>query len=293
MSMSAGRGPSDPLLVRYLLGALPDHETERLDELSIADDQVATRLRVTEHDLVDAYVRAELSGDTLDRFRARYLSTERGREMVAFAATLLAHQRATAESELPPVGERAPWFSIRLVPREALAAVALIAMTVAGYLFSDNMRLRREASDARAALARRASEPVTPTGTRAAEPSVAPSPSRPVAPVLSLVLMPARRGVAEVPTISIPRSGSVTIHLVLEFDDFPRYTIELKKAADGAVVWHSPVVAAASIREGRAVSATVPASVFERRRYVFDVAGQRARGAVELVGSYPVRVVLE
>jgi hypothetical protein len=71
MSMSAGDGPLDPLLVRYLVGALPDHETERLDELSVADDEFAIRLRAAEHDLVDAYVRGELSGETLDHFRSQ------------------------------------------------------------------------------------------------------------------------------------------------------------------------------------------------------------------------------
>jgi hypothetical protein len=53
--------PDDELVVRYLLGALPDDDTECLDELSITDDEFALRLRTVEQDLVDAHVKGELS----------------------------------------------------------------------------------------------------------------------------------------------------------------------------------------------------------------------------------------
>jgi hypothetical protein len=43
----------------YLLGALPEAETERLDELSITDDEFTESLQVAETDLVDAYVLGE------------------------------------------------------------------------------------------------------------------------------------------------------------------------------------------------------------------------------------------
>jgi hypothetical protein len=57
----------DEQLVRYLLGLLPDEEAERLDELSIADDELAWRLRAVEDDLVDAYV----TGSFIARFAKR------------------------------------------------------------------------------------------------------------------------------------------------------------------------------------------------------------------------------
>ena len=63
--MSGSQLQRDEVLVRYLLGSLPHEEAERLDELSIADDTVASRLSEAENDLVDAYIRNELSGETL------------------------------------------------------------------------------------------------------------------------------------------------------------------------------------------------------------------------------------
>jgi len=86
--------PDDELVVRYLLGALPATETECLDELSITDDAFVVRLRTVEQDLVDAYVKGELSGDTLARFRSRYLASPAQRQKVRFAQTMFGHPTA-------------------------------------------------------------------------------------------------------------------------------------------------------------------------------------------------------
>lgn len=87
----------DRVLIRYLLGLLPEEETERLDELSIVGDDFACRLREVENDLVDAYASGELSGETLAQFELSYLSSAGGREKVRFAESLLASGvRATA-----------------------------------------------------------------------------------------------------------------------------------------------------------------------------------------------------
>jgi hypothetical protein len=53
-SLSPQSGRHDRQLVRYLLGLLPEKDTERFDEECVVDDDVAERLRVVEDDLVDA-----------------------------------------------------------------------------------------------------------------------------------------------------------------------------------------------------------------------------------------------
>jgi hypothetical protein len=73
----------------YLLGLLDEHETERLDELSITDDDVARRVKEAENDLIDAYVRDELSGERLERFRSAYLTSPVGRAKVGAGRALL------------------------------------------------------------------------------------------------------------------------------------------------------------------------------------------------------------
>jgi hypothetical protein len=73
------------VIVQYLLGSLSEEETERLDELGIVDNEFAARLQLVENDLVDAYARGDLSGETLARFTSFYLSSSKRREKVRFA----------------------------------------------------------------------------------------------------------------------------------------------------------------------------------------------------------------
>src|SRR5258705_26124 len=107
MSVLRESGPDDQQLVRYLLHLLPEEEADRLDEISISDDALAWRLREVENDLVDAYVRGALAGETLQRFESSYLSSERRREKVRFAGSFLGavNQRPGAA----PRGVRATW----------------------------------------------------------------------------------------------------------------------------------------------------------------------------------------
>src|ERR1043166_4342482 len=88
----------DKQLVQYLLGTLPENESEPLDALSIADDTFALRLLAIENDLVDSYVRGQLSGKNLDQFESFYLSTPTRREKLAFAKSFsqLEISRATS-----------------------------------------------------------------------------------------------------------------------------------------------------------------------------------------------------
>src|SRR5215475_11685384 len=83
--MDARSWHSDQHLVPYLLGLLPENEAERLDELSVTNDDIAGRLQVAEDDLIDAYVDGELSGEMLARFESICVSLPKWRERVSFA----------------------------------------------------------------------------------------------------------------------------------------------------------------------------------------------------------------
>jgi hypothetical protein len=91
--------PDDRHLASYLLGLLPEEEAERLDEASVVDDELASRLCGVEDDLVDAYVSETLDQNTRDHFEAFYLKSPRRRERVKFAKRFLtAVDRASAVS---------------------------------------------------------------------------------------------------------------------------------------------------------------------------------------------------
>jgi hypothetical protein len=185
MSLFRESGYDDQQLVRYLLRLLPDDETERLDEMSIADEAVAWRLRLLEDDLVDAYVRGTLAGETLARFESFYLSSERRRRKVEFAKSFAGplDRRADRDNrddrngrsgplravgtlqDRPPAPAASPSALDRIVSRSmvrwGLAAAAALLLVASGGLALREVQLRsglHEAQRASAALDRRANE---------------------------------------------------------------------------------------------------------------------------------------
>src|SRR5215468_2506004 len=103
-----GLAHEDRQLVRYLLGMLSDTDAERLDELSIVDDEIAARLRSIENDLVDAYVCGTLEGELRERFESFYLASPLRREKVKFARGFLnavdrLPEAATTTTSVAPV----------------------------------------------------------------------------------------------------------------------------------------------------------------------------------------------
>ncbi len=159
-------GPEDQL-VSYLLGLLPDEEAERLDELNIADEEFAWRLRVVEDDLIDAYVTGALTGDTLERFESFYLASEHRRRKVKFARSFrrvvdrgigTAGAGAGRNHIRPPGSERNRISSAgfpanqSMPPRQGwvwrLAAAAALVLLAGGALYED-VRLRGALNEAR------------------------------------------------------------------------------------------------------------------------------------------------
>ncbi len=159
---------NDQFLTAYLLGSLSEEETEPLDELSITDDEFAGRLQVVENDLVDAYVRGELSGRVLEQFKSFYLLSPKRREKVRLAETFLAFDQRAATAQVKDTQtallrnsesnkESPKGSSVRrffAVPRPALqwglSVAALLILLAGGYLLVDNMRLRNQMNQAQA-----------------------------------------------------------------------------------------------------------------------------------------------
>jgi hypothetical protein len=160
------------MLVQYLLGSLSEDETDRLDELSFVDDEFAERLSAVENDLVDTYVRGELSSQKLERFDSYYLASPNRREKVKIARAFQIHaERAVttghvvfapghALTDTPfPQWTLLPGFLT--IPRLVLTAAAILALVGAGWMVFELSRLRSQVDQAQAsriALERREKE---------------------------------------------------------------------------------------------------------------------------------------
>lgn len=132
---------TDERIVSYLLGELPEEESERFDEEFMAAGHLAEEIRLVEDDLVDAYLLGELTHEQRRHFEQNYLTDAR-KERVARAAALLRHVNTLAAEQTPDPKPAGPtWLKSFVVfaggrswaPRAGLA-LALVAV-VAGALW--------------------------------------------------------------------------------------------------------------------------------------------------------------
>ncbi len=268
----------DQLLTRYLLGSLPDEDAERLDEMSIADDEIAWRLRALENDLVDAYVRGEMSGPALERFKASYLSSPQSRQKVAIASGLfsLEGQRAiaTADEERPA---HARWLATPRFMHWAVAA-SVVAIAAATYLF-----LAPQQHDDQVSREIAVGTTYVPQVTTTVQ-------SHPVA-TISFLLQPPTRGAGPTAVVTVPAgTQQVILRLQLESDDFPAYQGALRDLATNEILWRSEAVHSAPEGRAMSVSMNVPGSILKQHDYSLELSGLPRGGQPEVIGSYTFRL---
>jgi hypothetical protein len=255
------------VLVRYLLGTADREDEARFDELSVTDATFAERLRAIEHELADAYVRGELSPSDRDRWEARYLVSQHGRDDLTLAEALAA--RDEPKSSAPGLSS-IMW---------GLAAAAVLFVAVAtGYLVS------HRSGPAPQTVAR---QPPTPA---AGAPRDTQPPS---AGVVAFTLMPSIRSIDEPPKLTIPAGTTdVKLTLRLDGDEYRVYGLTLRDLASNTVAWRSSDVTAEGSGANRSLVVSIPASTFQTGRYLVNVNAGPAN-AREIVATYPLVVVLQ
>jgi hypothetical protein len=304
----------DRQLNNYLLGLLTDDETERLDELSIADDEFAARLADAENDLVDAYVRDELRGQRLEQFKSRYLSSPARCEKVKFAMALRDwSEPAAVAAPINAKPERKNWLSnLFAVPalQWGFAAVLILVLAVAGWLGIENTRLRRGLRNSQVKqneLAQREQELLAQLesqqrAAKQAEGDAAqPSDQQPSPPqqnssersvVAMLFLTPQLRGAAQPPSVRVdPHTKSVAANLTLEPNDLTAYRVALINQSSQQPLWISGTLKAHTQGNKQMLSLTIRAELLKPQNYSLRVSGLNDKGARELISDYPFKVV--
>jgi hypothetical protein len=316
--------PDDRRLTQYLLRALPEEETERLDELSIADDDFAARLSSAENDLVDAYVRGELPPEESARFRSAYLSSPKGRDKVKFAETFLSFQQRVAAR---PVVIRAvgaqekregawarlsgwlrgvrsgtsrasnAWFA----PQWGLAGAALLLLVASGYLLNANLRLRQQVSRSESMLSALAQHerdlqnqlaPKTAGASAKTEAHTAPSIDR--LKVAAFVLVPSLRGSGALPIVSWSAATDlVVLKLELESTGFSTYRVAIEDSGTRQTAWQSGDLKPQSEGDKKVLSFAFRPSLLKSANYFVQLSGVRDDGTTELMSSYSFRGVVK
>jgi hypothetical protein len=300
MSMPPTPPISDDHLVRYLLGALPADEVERLDERTFVDDELAERLRVVEDDLVDSYAAGTLTGERLQRFETFYLASHRRRSKAAFAKGLKgaiersAHQPRPAQNTTTQPSRRiwpASWWP--------LAAAAVLILTV-GVLVLQNFTLRRDLRETAGQIAdanqraTAASQQLVreQTAAAAAKQALLDARTPPALATVALVLPPQTRGVTSVSILAVPSGASaVPLSLVLEASGGTSYDVALRDPASNRTVWRSPPLAPQRAAKIPMVPVSLPAGLLKAQHYALDLFELRSGSAPEFVSSYAFEVV--
>jgi hypothetical protein len=315
MAPSENQALDDELLKRYLLGALPEAETERLHELSVTDGDLAGRLEAVENDLVDAYVRGELPPEDLDQFKRFYLASPRRREKVRLAAGFLAlegraaraagMQETASQRTLPDRSKGRMHAGPRFRLQWGLAAASLALLIAGSYLLFQNLGLRKQLTEAQSQHApdKRVEELERQLAQERSDKDQAlkelqqahdSQPNLDQLKTVSVLLPPPLRSEGPVPTVSVhPGTDLVVLVLPVEADDFPAYQAKLKDPRTRQVLWSSARLAITPGGERKTVSISFRAGLLKQQNYIVDLAGLPSHGAAEVIGGYPFSVVLQ
>jgi len=303
------------MMRRYLLGALSESEQVVLEQQFFADGEMLDRVWAIENDLVDGYVRGQLSPDEREQFEQYYLASPGHRERVAFARTLLPMTNETAVTTRSAEAAESFWAKLAAMirtPQFALSAALVIALILIGgsWLINERARWQQQLAQSqadRSAKEQRARELESQVAQQrernsqlsaeleqlraeqlraAASPS--PSPSR--STVFSFLLLPSVRAGSEQQTLKLPPDATqVRLQTKIERHEYQRYQASVR-AVDGGESWQATSVKAATDKDGALVSVLIPAAKLKRGDYILTLTGVDATGTAEEIDRYFFRV---
>lgn len=316
------------VITQYLLGALPEVEKERLDELSVTSEEFADSLRASEKDLIDAYVQGELSGSMLAQFESHYLASPVRRERVQFAEAFQIFAKTQTGSSIRGPAEldrkrKGGWISTLNIfgghypaLQWGLAAAAVVFIVAGAFLLWQNARLRQQMSieqahrdelqqremqlqqeldQQRASNTAIEQELAQVREERARmEEELKKSGQLPASGtgMFSFVLTPQLRGAGQPKSVSIPaNTGRVTVQLNVEPNDYQTFAVVLLDQSNHQELWRSGKLKARSKGNAQALSVSFSTSLLKPQAYTLQVSGISASGKSEVMSDYPFKVV--
>src|SRR5262245_14498873 len=298
---------NETTMTRYLLGDLPEQEAVALEDRFFRDDAFFEELRAAEADLIDQYVRGELSKATSQQFEKHFLKSAARRQRVEFAKALAGAvtqsqvQTSVAATTPKPQGTLIPLRS-HLFPKWLAIAATMLAVAGASVMVQ-NRRLARQVDSLQAGrssednnrreLEARVKELQSLNAQLSKELEKERSNSQPngsnvVASLVAFVLSPGMvRGTDEPSRIVVPNEISqVKLQLDLEtVGDYLSYRGELRTAG-GQLLWSQDGLHARSTSWGKAVVLILPAVVLAPGEHELTLRGLVSRGKFEDSGYY-------
>jgi len=315
----------EELIVQYLLGELPEQQQVEIEDRAFQDRQYMRNVLAVEDDLIDEYVRGELTGKRRQKFETYCLASAERRRKVDFAralATVTSDEASEVAQRIrppqPPIERHNPFavFIRSLNPAIgfSLAVVGLVVVFGATWLIQDGMRLRSQLTQLRAEhqseeqRRQQLEQQVANERARAAELAAQierqrqddatrsiPQEQQPshTLTTMALALLPGIvRGSDSVPSVVVPPTVGVLrlqvgIHAA---DTYPTYQIEIRTQG-GKQVWYHAKLRAHTTRTGLSISLNLPAKILQRDRYELSLRGNNTAGNAEDIGYYYFEVI--
>ncbi len=315
---------NERLIARYLLGELPEEQQVEIEDRAFQDQDYLATITAVENDLIDEYVRHELSETDRRKFENRFLASAERRKRVEFARALTSVTSKEIVAQKPRSAvvswrDSLDAFIAGLNPFGKLALAAIMLLIVAGgaWLLTETLRLRSQLTRLQAEnqsrqTERRALEQQIEAERRRNEELAArlnqekqqreqsdeslrelsetgdpanPAP-RPV--IASLTLLPGiSRGGGEKPTLVLPQNARL-VRLQIGIDpeeQYKAFVAELRTTA-GRQIWTRENLTAHSRRGARSIGLTVPATALKPGEYELELSGLREGSGTEDVGFY-------
>lgn len=258
------------------------------------DGTFAERFSALADELIDDYLRDDLSHDEEVKFEDGYLRTPEGRQRLLFAASLNDYLDSAEEPDVLPAPEPEPEVKPRTLwlpkvsssPVWTLAQAAVVLLAVAGAAWMLVANLRLEGRVAQLASDRAVLEEQI-ASLREARRTVSDA-------VATAWLVPGLlRGPGEVERIMIPEgSDLIRFQLDLGIDDYESYRAALHDAS-GDEFWTQSKLGSSEAAETVIVTVTLPSEILPHGDYYFRLSGVTMTGDLELVGRYHFRVLVE
>jgi hypothetical protein len=292
-------------LVKYLLGDLPEAEQASVEDRALADVNYRSALDAAEADLIDAYVRDELSSAERRAFEQRFLGSPQRRRKVAFARDLALVAAETRAAERDSSTRLSAWRALAALvrgwnPALQLAATlaALICVVGASLIVFQNTQLRsrvasleshgRDLQARTENLQRQLGDEQARAGNLAAQlqQQQAASVAR-ASFVASLVLLPGLTRADSRREQLVLNSSAQIAHIEIQLeprDDYPRFRAELRTLSGEEILTRGNLpkrVAGA----GFVVSFDVPATALPSGQYELTLRALSDQSAQE-IGYY-------
>lgn len=306
---------------QYLLGTLSEEEKLRFEEKYFDDDKLFEEIEIVEDELVDAYVREELSPGDRERFKEVVTGSPRLAGRVDFAR-VLAKSTSSQQPEavaVPIRAERESFWQRLFTPSRAgwaMAACTLLLLLGGGLLLFEWMRLRAESRRLgleRAELEQREKALAGEFNQRNSEltarledaqaenarlqkqlesSSKETQDSKPKNLFVAFFIAPGslRSGGGGNQVTTSSKFPEVRLNLGLESDDHSSYSATIKTVEE-KTIWSRSGLKAQPGRSGKVVELKVPTSQLPSGVYIVELSGLNSSGVSEPVMNYSFRVV--